>query len=347
MATLAEIRARLQAQENKSQGKFDREGGDNAMFAHWNMEEGTTSSLRFVPDGDDSNPYFWVEKAMIKLPFNGVKGGDSKQVIVQVPCMEMWNETCPILTEVRPWFKDPSLEDMGRKYWKKRTYLFQGFVRENALVDDKAPENPIRRFILSPQLFPIVKAALLDPELENLPTDYVHGLDFRITKTSKVGFADYSTSNWARRETALTAAEQAAIEQYGLPSLKDFLPKKPSSIELQVMKDMFEASVNGEAYDPDRWATYFRPGGMPAPVGQSGQKPAQAAPRAPAPVAPAPRAIDAVPVVPAPTTKPWEDDVATAESAVVPPVAAEKPANADDKAAAILAMIRSRQTKTA
>lgn len=336
MATLAEIRARLQAQENKSQGKFDRESGDNAMFAHWNMEEGTTSSLRFVPDGDDSNPYFWVEKAMIKLPFNGVKGGDSKQVIVQVPCMEMWNETCPVLTEVRPWFKDPSLEDMGRKYWKKRTYLFQGFVRENALVDDKAPENPIRRFILSPQLFPIVKAALLDPELENLPTDYIHGLDFRITKTSKGGFADYSTSTWSRRESALTEAERAAIEKYGLPKLSDFLPKKPSSIELQVIKEMFEASVDGMAYDPDRWAAYYRPSGMPAP--QSDRKDPTAA-TSTAPVAP----------VSASNGAPWEETAqAAAESIVVPaPAKVEEAAGGEDKAAAILAMIRSRQTKPA
>ena len=34
----------------------------------------------------------------------------------------------PVLAEVRTWFKDSILEDMGRKYWKKRSYIFQGFV---------------------------------------------------------------------------------------------------------------------------------------------------------------------------------------------------------------------------
>jgi len=33
-----------------------------------------------------------------------------------------------------------------------------------------------------------------------LPTDFLKGLDFRIAKTSKGGFADYSTSKWSRRE---------------------------------------------------------------------------------------------------------------------------------------------------
>ena len=35
--------------------------------------------------------------------------------------MEMYGETCPSTSaEVRGWFKDKNLEDMGRKYWKKR-----------------------------------------------------------------------------------------------------------------------------------------------------------------------------------------------------------------------------------
>jgi hypothetical protein len=181
----------------------------------------------------------------------------------------MWGEACPILAEVRTWFKDKALEDMGRKYWKKRSYIMQGFVRENPLDDDKNPENPIRRFIIGPQIFQTIKSALMDPELEELPTDLMRGLDFRITKTSKGGYADYSTSKWARKESALTEAEQAAIEAHGLFTLNDFLPKKPSEAELKVMKEMFEASVDGKPYDPDRWGAYFRPAGVAAPQGSS------------------------------------------------------------------------------
>jgi hypothetical protein len=261
MATLAEIRAKLQtsAQTNSNAAS----GGDNAIFPHWNIPEGTTASVRFLPDGDDKNTYFWVERAMIKLPFAGIKGDTaSKPVQVQVPCMEMWGETCPILTEVRPWFKDKSLEDMGRKYWKKRSYVFQGFVLDSKLQEDRVPENPIRRFIMSAQIFNIVKNALLDPEIEHLVTDYVHGLDFKIAKTTKGGFADYTTSSWARRERALGDEEKAAIDQYGLFNLKDFLPKKPGDVELKVMKEMFEASVDGEAFDMDRWGQYYKPNGV-------------------------------------------------------------------------------------
>jgi len=257
-----------------------------------------------------------------------VVGGDNKQVVVTVPCVEMWNETCPILTEVRTWFKDPSLEDMGRKYWKKRSYLFQGFVHTNPLEDDKTPENPIRRFIISPQIFTTIKSSLMDPDMEELPTDYNNGLDFRIIKTQKGGYADYSTSSWARKESALNADELEAIEKYGLFDLKSFLPNRPGDVEMKVMQEMFEASVDGKAYDPDKWSSYFKPAGMNF-GSNDGDAPRAAAP---APVA----AATTAPVAEAaPTT--------TAAPAEEPKVEAA-PAASADKAQDILAMIRARQS---
>jgi hypothetical protein len=327
MASLQEIRARLAASESKQGGQST--GGDNSIYAHWNMEEGSSATLRFLPDGNTKNTFFWQERAMIRLPFNGVKGEmDSKQVYVQVPCMEMWQETCPVLTEVRTWFKDKSLEEMGRKYWKKRSYIFQGFVRENPIGDDKAPANPIRRFIIGPQIFTLIKGALMDPELEELPTDYLKGLDFRISKTSKGGFADYSSSKWARKETALDEAEQAAIAQHGLYDLSTFLPKKPSEAEIKVIKEMFEASVDGQSYDTERWGAYFRPAGVNAPAGTASTHSDEDTPAPVAKAAPAASAFD-------------EDEPAAATA----PVQSVAPAPGANKAEDILAMIRARQQK--
>ena len=83
MATLAEIRAKLQASSQQNTGSST--GGDNAIYPHWNAAEGTTTTVRFLPDGDNSNMFFWVERAMIRLPFSGVKGQPgSKPVIVPV-----------------------------------------------------------------------------------------------------------------------------------------------------------------------------------------------------------------------------------------------------------------------
>ena len=341
MASLAEIRAKLQAQETRSNGNSNTYG-DNAIYPHWNINEGETATIRFLPDSNPNNTFFWVERAMIRLPFQGIVGdNETKTTVVQVPCMEMWEPTgsCPILAEVRPWFKDSSLEDMGRKYWKKKSYLFQGFVRDTPL-EETSPENPVRRFIMGPQLFNIIKASLMDPDMEEMPTDYSKGLDFRVVKTSKGGYADYSTSNWARKETAITEEEQSAVDTNGLFDLNDFLPKKPSETELAIIKQMFEDSVDGKAYDPDKYASYYRPAGMARPEGSNAPTPTPVATAAPvAPVAESSPAPVAQPVAetvmqPAPVATP-------AEMGATAPAAEE---GGNQRAEDILAMIRSRQS---
>ena len=210
---------------------------------------------------------------------------------------------------------------MGRKYWKKKSYLFQGFVVDSKFKEDRTPDNPIRRFIIGSQIFNIVKNALMDSEIEELPTDFVRGLDFKITKTSKGGYADYSTSTWARRERALSELEQAAIKQYGLFSLKDFLPKKPGEVELKVIKEMFEASVDGEAFDMERWGQYYKPAGM----GASSEETAAAKP-APMKVETKVNEVEEDP--------PFEPDTPKAKPAAG--------ADASSRAADIIAMIRNR-----
>lgn len=259
MPTLAELRAKLLEKENSQKAATS----DNAIYPFWNIPFDSTAVIRFLPDGDDTNDFFWAERQMIRLSFPGVVGQNTnKEITLQVPCVEMWGETCPVLTEVRPWFKDGSLEDLARKYWKKRSYIFQGFVRDNPLKEDDGPENPIRRFVINPSIFEIIKAALMDPDMEEIPTDYVGGTDFRLIKTKQGDYSSYKTSSYSRKSTSLTEQELEAIEKYGLNKLADFLPKKPGDKELQAIAELFEASVNGELYDPARWAEFYKPYGV-------------------------------------------------------------------------------------
>jgi len=123
------------------------------------------------------------------------------------------------------------------------------------------------------------------------------------------------------------------VATHGLYDLSTFLPKKPSAVELKVIKEMFEASVDGQPYDTERWGQYFRPAGVNAPAGSSltvdGHGDAHDTPAKPA-ARPAAAAN-------------FDEDVDTAEkSFAAEPVAAPKPAQ---KAEDILAMIRSRQQK--
>jgi len=85
------------------------------------------------------------------------------------------------------------------------------------------------------------------------------------------------------------------------------------------MKEMFEASVDGEAYDMERWGQYFKPAGM----GQVTGDPNKPAARAAAPA-------DDIDDEPAPVAAPK----ATTSAA---------PSENASKAQDILAMIRNRQ----
>lgn len=340
--SLKEIQAKLlEQQARKERGRSGTFTGDNSIYPFWNNPEGSTATLRFLPDGDESNDFFWVERLIIKIPFPGVKGqNDAKPVEVQVPCMDMWKPgSCPIAAETRPWWKDPTLEDMARKYWRKKSYLFQGFVTQNPNKDDATPENPIRRFIINPSVFDVVKGILMRQDLENSPTDYDNGRDFYLSKTTKGGYANYASSSWSMKERPLTAEERAAIDAHGLYNLSQFLPKKPDEAGVQAIIEMFHASVNEELYDMDRWGQYFKPNGMRSDNNNvdSGSSPAHSAAPAPQPAASSVTASSIMNKIakPADETPPWEDTASNGSAAESKP----KLQTPDD----ILAAIRRRQ----
>lgn len=266
MASLAEIRAKLLANQNKgnNENTSKRSGGDNASFPFWSIPVGSNALIRFLPDADPAADYFWQERAVIKLPFQGVVGGEyptTKEVTVTVPCNEMFGGKCPIVEAIRPWWKDDSKKDQARTYYKKRSFLYQGFVVENPLADDATPENPIRRFVINKSIHDIVIQALIDDEMEDMPTDYTGGTDFRISKTQKGEYANYGSSKWLRKPRSLSEAEMAAVERHGLFNLKDFLGRKPDAEELDAIKTLFEMSVAGEPFDTEAFGQWYRPWG--------------------------------------------------------------------------------------
>lgn len=257
---LQKMKESLQKEEQKAQNTG---GGDNAVYPFWNIPEDTPAVLRFLPDGDEDNDTsFWKERNIINLEFNGVKGGKSEPVKVVVPCMEMFGENCPVLTEARRFYKEGK-DSLGQQYWKKRSYVFQGFVRTNPLKDDTPPENPVRRFMIGPMIFKTIKNQLMSfAEDDENPVDFQEGYDFRILRTQGAKGSDYTGSNWARKSSPLSQDELDALEKYGLFNLSDFLPKKPDAESLRVITEMFEASLDGDPYDLERFGNYYKPYGL-------------------------------------------------------------------------------------
>ena len=123
----------------------------------------------------------------------------------------------------------------------------------------------------------------------------------------------------------------AAVNNHGLFNLSDFLPKKPGEVEVKVLTEMFEASVDGEAYDAERWSNYFRPAGMQARTGDPQNRSA-----APAPTP--------TPTPAASTDTGWQDPAPAAAAPQPAPAAEAAPAEENAGGAQdILAMIRARQ----
>ena len=268
MNTLEQIKKLLNEQKTNNDTFSSARVSD--IYPFWNMDFDQSCTVRFLPDNDDDNVLFWHERSLIRLAFQGIVGDDeAKLVNVVVPCAEMYNMKCPVLSTVRSWFikrgnTNPSKDEidkdkLARQYWKKRSYIFQGFVVKDGIPETETPESPIRKFVISPSIINIIKSSLLDGELENNPTDYDKGCDFKIAKAQQGQFASYATSNWSRKSRSLNDKERAAIDEYGLSNLSSFLPAQPSLDHLDVIKEMFDASLRGEKYDPEKWSEYYSP----------------------------------------------------------------------------------------
>jgi hypothetical protein len=261
--SLQEMRKLLTAKNPELATLVSKPRTDISIYPHWEMTLNASATLRFLPDGNTDNPFFWVERDMIKLPFAGIKGKpEIKPLQVLVPCMQMYGEECPVLREVRTWMKDTTLEEMARRYWKKRSYFYQGFVRESPFRELDLPANPIRQFIIGPQIHSLVLNMLMHRDLLESPCDFERGMDFTIKKTDKNGYANYDQSYWALKESALSKTELEAVDVYGLKDLGTRLPPKPTADAVRVIREMFEASIDGQLYDADRWAEYFAPYGL-------------------------------------------------------------------------------------
>lgn len=306
MASLAQIQAKLLEQANKNTGERSQSSssGDNASFPFWNIPENTSAQIRFLPDSDPSNVFFWVERQIIKLPFQGVLGRDDKPVEVQVPCVDMFGDSCPITNAIRPWWKDESKKDLARTYYKKKSYLFQGFVVASPFEEQSVPENPIRRFVINPSIYEIIKNSLMNPEMEDMPTDYIGGRDFKLTKTKKGEYANYGTSQWSFKTRSLSETELGAIDQHGLFDLKSFLGARPDKDGIAMIQAMFEDSLAGRPFDVNSYGAVYRPFGMKGSFG--GAAPAAAPAQSSSPT-------------------PWEDDAPAPVAAPAPAASGAKP----------------------
>jgi hypothetical protein len=60
-------------------------------------------------------------------------------------------------------------------------------------------------------------------------------------------------------EKGIYANTLKVIKNNGLPDLVDSLPTKPDESATKAIDEMFEASIDGDPYDLDRWGDFYKP----------------------------------------------------------------------------------------
>lgn len=254
----------------------------SSYFPFSALKVGDEVRIRFVDDGEP-NDVFWRERRTRAIPFTSVKQANGMVVPtkcwVDVPAFNLkYNEVLlsnlpdnylyksdedVIQNKIKGfWDQGEEGKELYYRYGRKKTYIFQGFVRSEGYEPNK-----LYRFTVNEELFNLIKSFLSDTEIDANPTDVNNGLDFilRVTpKTANINgrpqeVKDYVTSGWSRKSSPLTDEEKASLEATPAFVLKDYIFAKPTAEQEQTMVEMFEASMSDEPYDVTKWGKIYRP----------------------------------------------------------------------------------------
>ena len=224
----------------KSQDSQENRSGNYYPF--WSMKVGEQTTIRFVPDANNSNPLgFMVEKLMHNLVVNGEKEN--------VPCLKMYGENdCPICKVSAAFYKADD-KAQGKKYWRKKQHLCQALIVEDPLPKDaetgETHEGKVRVIALGFQLFNIIKESFESGELDNIPYAYEDGCNFVIKKTKQGEYDTYAVgSKFARKTSTLTEDVIAGFED-DLVDLQTLLPAHPTYDKVEML---LESDITGATY---------------------------------------------------------------------------------------------------
>lgn len=221
-------------------------GGDDSwkkFYSFWKMPEGSTAIVRFLPDADQDNPLgFLVENKVHELYVNGERK--------TVGCLEMHGESCPICDLSRKYYSEAEdakkvgdtaeqlrLSGLGKKYYRKLSYIGQVIVVESPIEHDAA--QVVKLIDFGPKIFKLIQAAFQSGDLEIEPYDLKGGYNFRIKKTKSGDYADYGTSSFAPKQTAIEDDVLGGIELF---DLKNYRKASSSVTEVEAL---LNASLTG------------------------------------------------------------------------------------------------------
>lgn len=235
---MSDAKSRLEALKGAFEKKNNTGGGDplwKLFYQFWKIPEDSTAVVRFLPDlNPDNSLGFLVEKLEHELEI----GGNRKKV----PCLSMWGEACPICDISRKYY-DVEDKEMGKKFYRKKSYIGQVIVVESPIEHDQA--QIVKLIDFGPTIFKQIQSAFQSGDLEEAPYELKGGYNFRIKKTKNGEFAGYGTSSFSPKQSDL---DDDLIQSLELHDLSTFRGKKP---ELATVEALLVAALTGEKFDED------------------------------------------------------------------------------------------------
>lgn len=221
-------------------GAFDKKTGTTGtgdqswklFYPFWKMPDDSQAVVRFLPDLDENNSLgFLVENLQHELVINGQRK--------KVPCLEMHGEDCPICALSRRHY-DEKNEELGKKYYRKKSYVGQVMVIESPFDHDQTQLVKLIEF--GPAVFKQIQAAFQSGDLECPPQELKGGYNFRIKKTKSGQYASYTTSSFSPKQTDL---DDEVIGELSLFNLIDYRGEKidRATVEAMLIADQTGSSV--------------------------------------------------------------------------------------------------------
>jgi hypothetical protein len=178
---------------------------------------------------------FLVENLAHELVINGKRE--------KVPCLKMYGEECPICALSQNYYDEKSAdhnEQLGKKYYRKKSYIGQVLVMETPLEHDQ--DQLVKLIEFGPAVFKQIQAAFQSGDLEEAPFELKGGYNFRIKKTKNGEYASYTTSSFAPKQTDVG---DDVIERLELFNLADY---RTARVTRDVLEAMLIADQTGQAY---------------------------------------------------------------------------------------------------
>lgn len=236
-------------------------GGSNENTGFWDkfypfykMNFGETALFRFLPDADEENPLgFIIENKYHEFTINGKKK--------KIACLKMHDGPeahCPACAMSAKYYNELGDEKMGKLFWRKIDYIGAGLVMQSPFdFPIKPDENPVRLVSLGPKLFKRVETSIASGDFDTAPYDLDGGFDFKIMKTKQGEYADYSSSEFVRKSSAITGQLRERLE---LADLKKF---RFARVDADAMQAQIESFLTGKSYEDEKAAGGSTDGVMP------------------------------------------------------------------------------------